>query len=87
MDANGTRIVCELNHMRHATSAGSMSTINVDVRRATKRLATSSLSNSPVKSLARESACLMLNDSRTIDYLLIVNVDDGHSALEFLRAN
>jgi hypothetical protein len=31
----------------------------------------------------------LLNDmhSGTIDYLLIVNVDDGHSALEILRAN
>jgi hypothetical protein len=29
----------------------------------------------------------LLNDSGTIDYLVIVDVDDGHSALEILRAN
>jgi hypothetical protein len=60
---HGTRIVCELNHMRHFTGAGSMSTINVMI--ATKRLVTSSLSNSPVKSLARESACLTIAGRKT----------------------
>jgi hypothetical protein len=29
----------------------------------------------------------LLNDSRAIGYIIIVDVDDGHSALEILRAN
>jgi hypothetical protein len=83
-DANGTRIVCELNHMMHFTSAGSTSTSNVRI--ATKRLATRSLSNSAVKSLLGAGVGL-LNDGKAIDYLLIANAGDGHSALEILRAN
>jgi hypothetical protein len=39
-----------------------------------------------VKSLARELACL-LSGSGAIDYLAIVDVVDGHGALEILRAN
>jgi hypothetical protein len=64
-----------------------MSTIKVGI--ATKRLATSMLllSNPPVKSLARESACLTIARRAIEHYFLIVNVGDGHNAFQILRAN